>query len=69
MTYTLHHGDCLEVMAGMESESVHQRNPLLYPIYQAELWITSNIASSLGFSKELATAAAPPPCAAPSAPR
>lgn len=37
----------------------HQRKPMLYPILQSEQWAMANIAGTLAFSEQLATASQP----------
>ena len=42
-----------------DSDPKYQRKPLLFPVYMAEQWATSNIMGTIEFSRVIATAAAP----------
>lgn len=44
---------------GLDSAPEHRRRPLLYPIYQAETWLSANIVGSLMMSDTIATAGSP----------
>jgi len=50
---------CIAGGTQLEANPEHQRLPLLYPIYRAELWITSNITGSMLASEAIAKMAQP----------
>lgn len=50
---------CVVGGTGLDSSPEHKRLPLLYPIYQSELWLNANMVGSLGASMAVATAAQP----------
>lgn len=50
---------CVVGGTNLDPNPAHQRQPLLYPVYQTEQWITQNIAGTLAFSQGIAEAGRP----------
>ena len=50
---------CVVGGTALDSRPEHRRLPLLYPIYQSELWLNANMVGALSSSMAVATAAQP----------